>query len=86
MTFHSIRAKPAIGSTKNGLNKGRRSPRVAIQFDPTMFHRIAGEAERRGVPFAQVVRERVLEAYRSVEDGKARGHTEPPQSLPQATE
>jgi hypothetical protein len=49
----------------------QKTARVAVSFEAAMFERIAGEAARRGIPFAQIVRERVLQAYRVSEDAKA---------------
>lgn len=65
MGFHSRRTTRATGSfAGNGQGRTHKTPRVAVGFDRAMFERIAGEAARRGIPFAEVVREKVLLAYR----------------------
>ena len=61
MTFHLGRQSSAKGSR---AVRGK-SPRVAICFDVAMFERISGEAQRRRMPFAEVVREKVLAAYQA---------------------
>lgn len=60
MNLRSTRQLPVKGSFRGR----QKSPRVAVSFEPALFERIAGEAARRRVPFARVVRERMAEVYR----------------------
>ena len=60
MSFHESRQKPAKGS----MTGNQRSPRIIVTLDKALLERIAGEAARRKVPLATVVRERLIQAYR----------------------
>lgn len=79
MTFHTRQTKRATGAS----GEKYISPRVAVCFPQALFERIAGEAERRQIPFAEVVREKMTLAYReygqtaAVVDTKDRAQSAP---------
>lgn len=60
-TFHSRRNAPrALGGYARPENTTEnKSPRLAVCFDDATFAQLSDEAFRRGIPVAQVVRERV---------------------------
>ena len=63
MSFHTSRQQPSNGSATGA----QRSPRLILSLDRALMERIVGEAARRKVPMAAVVRERLLQAYRDTE-------------------
>lgn len=65
MTFHSCAPKRTRGSFGSaGSGRKKKTPAVSVSFDPELFECVAGEAEKRGIPFAAVVRQRLKASYR----------------------
>lgn len=63
MTFHTRRTGQAKGSAPNA-KIGASKPSISIRLEREMFDRVSGEAARRRLPFATIVRERLIQAYR----------------------
>lgn len=60
MSFHSRQMGRAEGGFARPDNMStNKFPRIAVCFDHAVFAQLADEACRRGVPVAQVVREKV---------------------------
>ena len=61
MGFHTRSVRKAKGA----LSENLKTRRIVVSFEPAMFERLSGEASRRQLPFATIVREKVLQAYQT---------------------